>query len=314
MTSIEPIPAPAPLAKGVDPKALFAIRDLELRARVLVEGMWSGLHRSPYSGFSVEFTEYRQYSPGDDLRYLDWRVLARTDRVFVKKFEEETNLCCLFLVDVSRSMLFGSLGWTKADYARTLAATFAFFLNQQRDIVGLGLFDGEMREYLPPRWRPGHFRRILAMLEREPAGNDTKLGHALEQAAMLCRRRSLVFLLSDFLSPVAEWSDQLGHLAAAGHDVRALQVLDPAELTLDFGSAALWEDMESGRSLYVDPVRARTAYRARLDAHNTEVRAALERRGVTYQQASTDSPLDRVLLELIQPHASRRVIRRRTQR
>ncbi|MFL3659703.1 MAG: DUF58 domain-containing protein, partial [Opitutales bacterium] len=148
---------------GIDPQALLAIRDLELRARVVVEGLWSGLHRSPLQGFSVEFTEYRQYTQGDDLRYLDWKLLARTDREFIKKFEDETNLRCMILLDASRSMQFGSDGVSKAEYARTLAATFAYFLLKQRDVVGLALFDSELREYLPARWRPGQFRRLLAL-------------------------------------------------------------------------------------------------------------------------------------------------------
>src|SRR5471030_523022 len=163
-----PADTTTPPTRGIDPQALLAIRDLELRARVVVEGLWSGLHRSPYSGFSVEFTEYRQYSPGDDLRYLDWKVRARTDRDFIKKYEEETNLRCLVVLNTSRSMNFGSLAWSKADYARTLAATFAYFLGLQRDVVGLALFDEKVTDYVPPRWRPGHFRRLLALLERAP--------------------------------------------------------------------------------------------------------------------------------------------------
>ena len=169
--------------QGIDPQALFAIKDLELRARVVVEGLWSGLHRSPYAGFSVEFTEYRQYSPGDDLRYLDWKLLARSDRHYIKKFEDETNLRCLILVDTSRSMLFGSKGWSKAAYARTLAATFAYFLGQQRDVVGLALFDRKVHEYLPPRWKPGHIRHMMALLEREPEGRESRLSDALDEVA-----------------------------------------------------------------------------------------------------------------------------------
>src|ERR1039457_2398754 len=135
----------------VDAKTLMAIRSLELRARVVVEGFWNGLHRSPYHGFSVEFTEYRQYSPGDDTRYLDWRLYARLDRFYLKKFEDETNLRCHLLVDSSRSMLYGSTKWSKLDYARTLAATLAWFLSGQGDAVGLFTFDERVREYLPPR-------------------------------------------------------------------------------------------------------------------------------------------------------------------
>ncbi len=301
-------------AQGIDPQALFAIKDLELRARVVVEGLWSGLHRSPFAGFSVEFTEYRQYSQGDDLRYLDWKLLARSDRNYIKKFEDETNLRCLILVDTSRSMLFGSKGWTKADYARTLAATFAYFLGQQRDVVGLALFDGTVHDYLPPRWKPGHFRHMLALLQRPPEGRETNLGHALDEVSNLCRKRSLVLVLSDFLSPVSEWEQPLARLAAARHDVRVVQILDPAETSLEFGEAALWEDLENNRKLYVNPEQARTGYLQRFNAHQAEVKATLEKRGVTRQVATTGQPLDFVLLELLQASPARRATaRQRTQ-
>ena len=285
---------------GIDPAALLAIRDLELRARVVVEGLWSGLHRSPLEGFSVEFTEYRQYSPGDDLRYLDWRALARTDREYIKKFEDETNLRCHIVLDTSRSMLFGSLSYTKADYARTLAATLAYFLLHQRDVVGLSLFDSEVRDYLPPRWRPGHLRLLLTKLERQPEGRKTNLGHALEEVAMLIHKRSLILLVSDFLTSPDEWQTELGHLVAMRHDVRAIQVLDPAELSLEFGSAAQWEDMESGERLYIDPQVARKEYLERLEVHQSKVKQALDERGVSFQTVSTDTPLDYVLLHMIQ--------------
>src|ERR1700742_3553689 len=155
-----PLIMPSPLQTSprrdeafVDPKALMAIRNLELRARVVVEGFWSGLHRSPYHGFSVEFTEYRQYTPGEDTRYLDWRLYARSDRYYIKKFEDETNLRCHLLVDQSRSMAYGSGGYTKSEYARTMAATLAWFLNQQGDAVGIFTFDERVRDYIPPRHR-----------------------------------------------------------------------------------------------------------------------------------------------------------------
>src|SRR5579862_3364161 len=154
----------------VDAKALMAIRNLELRARVVVQGFWSGLHRSPYHGFSVEFTEYRPYSPGEDTRYLDWRLYARSDRYYIKKFEDETNLRCQLVVDQSRSMTYGSLGYSKAQYAATLAATLAYFLNLQGDAVGLLTFDDQIREYLPARHRPGHLRHLMIRLEQPAAG------------------------------------------------------------------------------------------------------------------------------------------------
>ena len=162
-------------------KALMAIRNLELRARVVVEGFWNGLHRSPYHGFSVEFTEYRQYSPGDDTRYLDWRLYARSDRYYLKKFEDETNLRCHLLVDQSRSMTYGSLGYSKSDYARTLAATLAWFLNGQGDAVGLFTFDERVRDYLPARHRHGHLRQFMLALENESEGRETNLGEPLRR-------------------------------------------------------------------------------------------------------------------------------------
>ena len=284
---------------GIDPKALMAIRDLELRARVVVQGLWSGLHRSPLEGFSVEFTEYRQYSPGDDPRYLDWRVLARTDRKYIKKFKDETNLRCLVLLDTSRSMSFGSIGHSKADYASALVATLGYFLYQQRDVIGLAQFDNRLHSYLEPRWRKGQFRSLLSMLAKEPTGNATHLGHALEEVIRICRKRSLVVIVSDFLSDPASWQTQMAHLTAMRHDVRAIQILDPAERTLDFGRAAHWEDLESGQLLYIDPDAARTAYLDEFGRHQETIRRLFNEMGIVHETAPTDKPLDFVLLELI---------------
>jgi len=284
---------------GIDPAALFAIRDLELRARVIVEGLWSGLHRSPLEGFSVEFTEYRNYSPGDDLRYLDWKVLARTDQEFIKKFEDETNLRCMLLMDTSRSMQFASGSVSKAEYARTMAATMAYFLLQQRDVVGLGLIDSELHQFLRARWRPGQFRRILSLLSGESEGKETNLDNGLAQVGRLIRKRSLIIVISDFLSPPEEWERSLGQLVAAGHDVRAIQILDSAEIDLDYGKASQWEDLETGEQLYVDPSEARNAYKESFGKHQEAIQKALEKRGVRHLVAPTNKPLDFVLIDLL---------------
>src|SRR6516164_156497 len=186
----------------IDPAALMRIKNLELRAKVVVDGFLSGMHKSPVHGFSVEFTEYRQYSPGDDPRYLDWRLYARSDRYYLKRFQEETNLRCHLLVDLSRSMGFGTLGWTKVDYARTAAATLAYFLALQRDAVGLVTFDERIAEYLPARYRPGHLQRLMVGLERAVAGTSTDLASPMQQIASTVRKRGLLVLISDLLSPV----------------------------------------------------------------------------------------------------------------
>src|SRR5437870_1560610 len=154
-------PAGNAAASFIDPTALMRIKNLELRARVVVEGFMSGLHRSPYHGFSVEFTEYRQYSPGDDPRYLDWKLFARSDRYYLKRFEDETNLRSWLLVDLSKSMGYGSLAYDKASYAKTAAATIAYFLSLQRDAIGLITFDAAIKDFLPARYRPGHLHRLM---------------------------------------------------------------------------------------------------------------------------------------------------------
>lgn len=272
---------------------------MELRARIAVEGLWAGLHRSPYRGFSVEFSEYRQYSPGDDLRYLDWKALARTDREFLKVFEDETNLRCLILLDASRSMSFGSETYSKIEYARTLAATLAYFLIQQRDIVGLARFDRDITDYLQPRWRPGHLRRLLALLERNAEGNATDLARTFQSASRLCRKRCLIVVISDFLSDPAPWRRELGQLTAAGHDIRALQILDPSEISLDFGKPAHWQDLETEETVYIDPKRSKDRYQKRFQDRRAAVSRALHELSVPLQTFTTDQPLDAALLAFI---------------
>src|SRR5436305_4964510 len=208
-----------PAAKFIDPQTLMSIRSLELRARAVVEGFWNGLHRSPYHGFSVEFTEYRQYSPGDDLRYLDWRLYARSDRFYIKKFEDETNLRCHLLVDNSRSMGYGSLPYTKAQYANTLAGTLAYFLYLQGDGIGLLTFDEHFREYLPARHRTGHLRHLMLALEKPAGGQTTDLAAPLKRIIEIVRKRGLIVILSDFLAPLERIEPDLIALAACGHEV-----------------------------------------------------------------------------------------------
>ncbi len=292
----------------VSPAALMRIRSLELRARVVVEGFWSGLHRSPYHGFSVEFTEYRQYSPGDDPRFVDWRVFGRSDRYYIKKFEDETNLRCLLLTDQSRSMSYGSQGYTKAQYAATLAATLAHFLGQQGDAVGLLTFDERVRDYLPARHRPGHLRQLMLALEKPAGGTTTDLVRPLEHVTDLARRRGLMVLISDFLLPLDRIETTLSRLLAAGHELAVFQVFDPREVDFDFSEAAIFQDIETGRTLYVDPALARREYRRRFDAHRSEVSEVCQRLGARRIEVTTDRPLELVLFDFLRER-SRRAVR-----
>jgi uncharacterized protein (DUF58 family) len=296
----------------LDPAALMAIRNLELRARAIVEGFWHGMHKSPYHGFSVEFTEYRPYAPGDDLRYLDWKLVGRTDRYFIKKYEDETNLRCHLLVDNSRSMAFGSRGYTKADYARTLAATLAWFLAQQGDATGLLTFDEQIREYLPARHRSGHLRQLMLALEKPATGAATDIAAPLRRVAELVRKRSLVVLISDLLAPADALAAPLAMLTAGGHEVIVFQALDPAELTLDFNAASLFVDLETGRDLFLDPASARADYRAALDAHLASVRSTCEKLGISHVQLETSQPLELALFDFLKMRAMRsKLVRRR---
>ncbi|MDB6150210.1 MAG: hypothetical protein JWQ44_1658 [Chthoniobacter sp.] len=300
-------------ASFLDPAALMAIRNLELRARTVVEGFWHGLHRSPYHGFSVEFTEYRPYSIGDDPRHLDWKLVGRTDRYYIKKFEDETNLRCQLLIDGSRSMTFGSRGYTKAEYAHTFAATLAHFLDQQGDAVGLLTFDEEVREYLPPRHRPGHLRQLMLALEKPAGGQTTDLIKPLRRMAELMRRRGMIVLVSDLLAPLATLETSLALLTASGHEVLVFQLLDPAEVSFTFDAPARFVDLETGRDIFLEPALARAEYQRRLEAHTAEVRAVCERLGVTLQRLTSDQPLELALFDFLKVRASRgKLARRRT--
>lgn len=303
-------------ASFIDPQVVMRIKNLQMRARVVVEGFYAGIHRSPYHGFSVEFSEYRAYTPGDDLRYLDWRLFARSDRYCVKRFEDETNLLCYLLVDMSRSMSYGSGTYTKSDYARTLAASLGYFLYTQRDAVGILTFDEEISEYLPPRYRPGHLRRMMAVLQRETAGRSTDLVRPLEQIAESVRKRGLVVLISDLLAPVADLRSKLGYLRSRGHDVMVLRVLDPAEVDFTFTAPGMFHDVESGRTLYIDPATAKKEYNERFTAHAKELKSVCVGLGIEFASMTIDRPLELALFDLLQTRLrrGRRPVRRRPSR
>ena len=289
----------------INTRTLMQIRSLELRARIVVQGFWNGIHASPYHGFSVEFSEYRQYVPGDDPRYIDWRVYARSDRYYIKKFEDETNLRCHLLIDQSRSMTFGSDDWTKAEYAHTLAATLAYFLFQQGDAVGLLSFDEGIRDYLPARNRPGHLRQLMLSLEKPAAGQSTSISKPLERIVELVNKRGLMVLISDLLAPVEELEEKLGRLTASGHDVAVFRILDPREIDFDFEDALLFHDVESEKDLFIEPAAAKRNYLKRFTEHGDAARAICQKLGVDYLPVITDEPLDQVLSNYLRQRQQR---------
>ncbi|HVE77759.1 MAG TPA: DUF58 domain-containing protein [Gemmatimonadaceae bacterium] len=275
-----------------DPASLAALGHIEIVARWSVDGFMAGLHRSPRKGFSVEFAEHRPYQPGDDLRYVDWKIAARADRWVVKQFEEETNLRASVVLDVSRSMAWTGdpTRLTKLAYAERLAASIALLLLRQRDAVGLVRYDDQVRTAIPPRARRGQWRRLIAALDDPAAGRASRADDALEQAARLLRRRGMVVLISDLLMDVPAVERAVRTLRAVGHAVTVLHVLDPAERDLAAASEAVFVDPETGLEVPAAPGEVRVAYRATVEAALAEWRAVFARGGAGYEVVSTDAP------------------------
>jgi uncharacterized protein (DUF58 family) len=283
----------------LDPAVLASLGTLELKARTVVEGFLSGLHRSPFKGFSVEFAEYRQYIPGDDLSSIDWRVYARTDRHYVKKFEEETNVDCYLLVDVSASMGYGSKGVTKLQYASMLAASLAYLMNRQRDAVSLTTFDEGIVTMVPPSARASHLRSILVTLDRLELGKQTDVSKPLHRLAEGIAKRGMVILISDLLDEPERVIDGLRHFRFRGTDVIVFHVMDPAELTFPFERAARFRDLEMGDEVMAVPSVVRQQY---LDALNEAVeryKRELGGAGIDYRILDTSVPLEFALMSYL---------------
>jgi uncharacterized protein (DUF58 family) len=280
-------------ARFLAPEVLARISNLELLARTVVDGFLTGLHRSPYLGFSLDFAEHRPYMPGDDIRRIDWRLFARSDRHYIKLFEAETNANFAVLLDVSRSMSYTSHEVTKLDYARYLSACLAFFSNRQRDRVGLVTFDHEIVEYVPPSMK--HMDTVLHVLDRAEASRAGSLREPLLQITELLGRKGILVVISDFYEDPDDVLGAIAPLRARGHDVIVFHLMDPAELTFPFEEASGFEDMESGEQIPVIPERLRDDY-TRLVAEHLET---LERRfgehRIDYQLLDSSQPLDRAL-------------------
>ena len=283
----------------LDPAVLARLGTLELKARTVVEGFLSGLHRSPYKGFSVEFAEYRQYMPGDDLSSIDWKVYARSDRYYVKKFEEETNLDCYLLLDVSASMGYGSRGITKLQYAAMLAASLAFLMNRQRDAVGLTTFDDAIVSMLPPGARAGHLRSILLTLDRMVLGRNTDVSKPLHLLADGIAKRGMVVLISDLLDDPTRVVDGLRHFRFRGTDVVVFHVMDPDELTFPFERATRFRDLEGGDELMAVPSVVREDYLAALNGALDRYRQELGGAGIDYRLLNTSEPLEFALMSYL---------------
>lgn len=280
----------------IDPQGLGLVSRLELVAKQAVEGFLSGLHPSPYYGSSVEYADHRPYTMGDEIRTIDWKLWAKTDKYYVKLFEEQTNCRAMILLDASRSMAFQSEKFpTKWDYACYSAAALAYLLLGQNDAVGLAVLGDTVRDYLPPRSTATHFKTMLSFMERTQPTGESNLGPLLHEVAGQMKSRGIVVLISDLIDDLDGIADGLGHFRYRNNEVIVFQVMDPAELSFPFDRLTRFKDMEGAGNLVANPQNVRKEYLQRLDKFLNSVRGACHERGVSHELARTDEPYARML-------------------
>ncbi len=285
----------------LDYGVLARIDSMQLLAKVVVEGFVLGLHRSPFRGFSVEFAEYRQYSPGDEVKHVDWKVYGKTDRYYIKQFEEETNLACYLIVDASASMGYklDPSGQTKLQYACRMAACLSYFMLRQRDAAGLMIFDSKIRTALPPRLRQTHLKHILSALEQAEPGGETNISKPLHELAEGLKRAGLIILISDLLDDPESVISALQHFRFQGHEVIVFQVLDSGELNFPFTTMTEFSDLESGQKVLVSPEGMKATYKKELDAFLESYEKGCAGIKADYKLFETSTPLEIALSEYL---------------
>ena len=274
------------------PDIISRLNNLSLKARFVVEGFIVGLHKSPYHGFSVEFSEHRAYGAGDEIRHVDWKLWGKTDRFFIKQFEEETNLKSYLLVDQSLSMTYKSKNLTKLEYAQILAASLGYLMLKQQDAVGLTLFDDRIRVNIPARSKRSHLNIILSQMQNIIAGPETTIAPVLHQTAEAIKKRGLIILISDLFDDPDKVLSGLQHFRYKGHEVIVFHVLDPQELTLDFTQRTRFRDMESGEEIVTDPWHIQSDYQKSMEQFCDYIKSNCRQKNIDYVQLSTDFPLD----------------------
>jgi uncharacterized protein (DUF58 family) len=291
----------------LDPAMLARLQGLELRARRIVEGYVAGLHRSPYHGFSNEFAEHREYAPGDDLRYVDWKVYGKTDRFYLKQFEVETNLILYLVLDASESMQYQGphAPMSKFEYAQCAAAALAFLVLHQRDAVGLAMFDQEIRQFIRPSSSPTQFKHLLHVMEETTAARKTSTGPIFHDLAERLGRRGIVVIISDLFDDVDTMLAGLKHLRHRKHDVIILHVLDPAEIDFPFQQVTMFKGLEASGEVITEPRSLQAAYQREVQAFLKQIRAGSRAHQIDYVMIRTDQPLDSVLTAFLSSRKKR---------
>ncbi|HQY89516.1 MAG TPA: DUF58 domain-containing protein, partial [Tepidisphaeraceae bacterium] len=296
------------LRRYLDPTTLAKVHSLELRARLIVEGLMSGMHRSPFQGSSVEFAQHRQYSPGDDVRHLDWRVYGRSNRLYIKQYQEETNLPLMLVVDASESMGFGNavrprdqagLKWTKFDHAVSIAAALAYLAIHQQDAVGLSIFDQTLSRYIKPSMSAAQWKLVIEELTHIPKWNKTDTGKVFEQLSEKLSHRSLVIIVSDFFDDIDSITRGLKRLRYRKHDIALIQVLDHDEIDFPFDDVTLFKGLEEAGQLLTEPRSLRDAYQAELKKQTDALAKSCRSMGVEFTRFDSSEPIDAKLADFL---------------
>jgi uncharacterized protein (DUF58 family) len=293
--------------KYLQPDVVSKLANMELRARMVVEGFITGMHKSPYHGFSVEFAEHRQYMPGDEIRRVDWKVYGKTDRYYIKQYEEETNLKSYIILDASASMSFSSDSSdhkkekriSKLEYASFVAAALSYLMVQQRDAVGLTVYDADVRLTLPPHATKAYLRRILVELEKLSAGNTTGTARSLHQMAERITRRGLIIILSDLFDDPSKVIAALKHFRHNHHDVLVMQILDPLERSFAFGGDAVFKDLETTEEMMAQPYHIQQAYQREMHAFLERYKRECRENNIDYVLLDTTMPFDTALFQYL---------------
>ncbi len=275
------------------------INNIALRAKLVVEGFIIGLHKSPYHGFSVEFSEHRPYSFGDEIKYIDWKLLAKTDKLYIKQFEEETNLNCHILFDTSASMKYGSNEIKKFDYAQTLCASLSYMMIKQQDAVGLTTFDATINTSIPPKSRPSHLNILLNTLHNSKVQGETKISNVLHSLAESLKKRGLIILISDLFDDQEDVIKGLRHFRYKGHEIIVFHIMDDKEISLDFDESINFIDLEDNEAIKTDPRQIKSAYQKAYSGFCNQYKAECRKNNIDYVPVNTSDSLDKSLIEYL---------------
>jgi len=283
----------------LDPQVINQIDNLYLKAKMIVEGYMAGLHKSPYHGFSIEFSEHRAYGVGDEVKNIDWKLWSKTDKYYIKRFEEETNLLAHIFLDSSRSMDFSSINISKFEYSKMIVATLSYLMMQQKDASGLVVFDSKIKSTIPPKNNKAHLNTMLSIIENTTIGDDTNISKVLHSGAEKIKKKGLVILVSDLLDEPNKVVDSLKHFKYNNNEVLVFHVLDPKEINLDYNERTIFEDLETNKTIEAEPWQINQAYKKEMDELIKYYKTECSINKIDYNQLTTNQNLAHVLSQFL---------------